>query len=171
MKLIPALLFGGMLAGSGWAQNGEYEPYSAELVKKAQAGDASAQLHLGWCYEDGNGVTQDYKEAVKWFTKSAEQGDTVAQSNLGLCYYLGKIVPQDYEGAVKWLSKSAEQGEANGQRLLGICYSYGFGVTQDKKEAVKWYTKSLSREMRMPNLILVIATIWEQEWRKIIRRR
>ena len=29
---------------------------------------------LGGCYYDGDGVTRDYKEAVKWLTKSAEQG-------------------------------------------------------------------------------------------------
>jgi hypothetical protein len=32
------------------------------------------------------GVTQDYKQAFKWYTKSAEQGNAYAQANLGLMY-------------------------------------------------------------------------------------
>ncbi len=31
---------------------------------------------VGVMSRDGEGVTQDYKEAVKWFRKAAEQGNT-----------------------------------------------------------------------------------------------
>ena len=31
-------------------------------------------------YDNGQGVPQDYKQAVKWYTKAAEQGDADAQS-------------------------------------------------------------------------------------------
>jgi uncharacterized protein len=34
-------------------------------------------------YETGQGVAQDYAEAVKWHRKAAEQGDPRAQHNLG----------------------------------------------------------------------------------------
>jgi hypothetical protein len=33
-------------------------------------------------FHEGQGVKQDYKEAVKWYTKAAEQGDVDAQHNL-----------------------------------------------------------------------------------------
>jgi len=36
-------------------------------------GDALAQNNLGVMYENGQGVPQDYKEAVKWYTKAAEE--------------------------------------------------------------------------------------------------
>jgi len=58
-----------MFAVSGWAE--EKTIYSLELVKNAESGDAKAQFDLGACYFKGDGVTQDYKEAVKWYTKSA----------------------------------------------------------------------------------------------------
>ena len=29
-------------------------------------------------YQNGNGVTKDYKKAVEWYTKAAEQGNTIA---------------------------------------------------------------------------------------------
>ena len=37
-------------------------------------GFAYAQYNLGVMYDNGQGVQQDYKEAVKWYRKAAEQG-------------------------------------------------------------------------------------------------
>ena len=108
-----------MFAVSGWAEDTKPEPYSAELVKKAEAGNAVAQYDLGSVYCLGKGVTKDYKEAVKWWTKSAEQGNAKAQCALGVCYYEGDGVTQDYKEAVKWLTKSAEQGMAEAKGVLG----------------------------------------------------
>ena len=49
MKLIPALLFGGMLVVSGCSKEvKKIEPYSPELVKKAEAGDERGQYDLGY---------------------------------------------------------------------------------------------------------------------------
>ena len=85
MKLIPALLIVGMLAVSGCSKRElKPEPYSPELVKKAEAGDAKAQFLLGACYYEGEGVEKDEKEAVKWYTKSAEQGNAGAKKQLEL---------------------------------------------------------------------------------------
>ena len=146
MKLIPLFLLVGMLAVEGCSprvtQIVKPETYSAELVKKAEAGDADAQFNLGDCYRLGTGVTQDSKEAFKWYAKSAEQGVAWAQSWLGYCYISGTGVTQDSQEAVKFYKKSAEQGNDQAQFFLGSCYANGTGVTQDYKEAVKWYTKS-----------------------------
>jgi uncharacterized protein len=108
----------------------------------AEQGDADAQYNLGAMYGNGQGVPQDYKEAVKWFRLAAEQGFAIAQSNLGAMYEKGTGVPQDYKEAVKWYRLSAEQGFANAQHNLGVMYHTGQGVPQDYKEAVKWYRLS-----------------------------
>lgn len=98
--------------------------------------------HLGNCYYHGQGVEQDYVEAVKWYRKSADQGYAWAQNNLGSCYYMGRGVEQDYVETVKWFRKSADQGNAQAQIALGNCYLIGKVVEQDYKEAVKWYRKA-----------------------------
>ena len=36
--------------------------------------------------KNGEGVEQDFKEAVKWYQKAAEQGFAGAQYNLGAMY-------------------------------------------------------------------------------------
>jgi TPR repeat protein len=62
---------------------------------KAEQGNAIAQLNLGNCYVNGDGVAKDSVQAFSWFRKSAEQGDARAQFNLGLCYVNGDGVAKD----------------------------------------------------------------------------
>jgi TPR repeat protein len=109
---------------------------------KAEMGDARAQNDLGFCYHEGQGVTQDYAEAVKWYLKAANQGNAEAQFNLGTCYDHGQGVAQDYAEAVKWYRKAANQNLDIAEYNLGVRYVHGQGVTQDYVEAVKWYRKA-----------------------------
>ncbi|MFN8818923.1 MAG: tetratricopeptide repeat protein, partial [Holosporaceae bacterium] len=74
-------------------------PSFAEMRTKAEQGNAVAQYNLGVMYDEGQGVTRDYAEAVKWFRKAAEQGDANAQSNLGVMYGKGEGVTRDYAEA------------------------------------------------------------------------
>lgn len=112
------------------------------LRKAAEQGDATAQFNLGYCYCKGQGVPQDYAEAVKWYRKAAEQGEAGAQCNLGNCYQKGEGVPQDYAEAIRWYRKAAEQGDAGAQYNLGLCYDASLGVPMNIFEAVKWYRKA-----------------------------
>jgi TPR repeat protein len=68
-------------------------------------------------YANGEGVTRDYAEAVKWYRKAANQGYARAQSNLGTMYSNGHGVPQDYLLAYMWFnvaaSKLSEADRAN----------------------------------------------------------
>ena len=72
------------------------------LRARAEAGDAEAQYNLGVMYASGEGVPQDYAEAVRWYRLAAEQGDAGAQSFLGAMYHDCIGVPQDYAEAVRW---------------------------------------------------------------------
>ena len=58
-------------------------------------------------YANGQGVTQDYAEAVKWFKLAAAQGYASAQYNLGLMYANGQGVTQDYVIAHMWSNLAA----------------------------------------------------------------
>ena len=48
-------------------------------IERAQQGDAAAQFRLGEMYDLGQGVRQDYAEAVRWYRRAAEQGNARAQ--------------------------------------------------------------------------------------------
>jgi TPR repeat protein len=68
-------------------------------------------------YDKGNGVPQDYKEAVKWFRLAAEQGYGPAQGKLGIMYDNGMGVPQDYVQAYAWYNLAIANGEARGKQF------------------------------------------------------
>ena len=78
--------------------------------RSAEQGNARAQNNLGECYRDGDGVEQNYKEAVAWFKKAVEKENIEALNNLGDCYYWGQGVEQSYKESAKWYQKAAEQG-------------------------------------------------------------
>jgi uncharacterized protein len=114
----------------------------AESRKAAEKGDAEAQNNLGVAYATGDGVTQNFDEAVKWFRKAAERGNANAQANLGVAYDKGDGVPLDRSEAAKWFRKAAEQGHATSQIALGLAYAYGRGVAKNPAETAKWYRKA-----------------------------
>ncbi|SVD98861.1 uncharacterized protein METZ01_LOCUS451715, partial [marine metagenome] len=98
-----------------------------------------AQASLGLMFRKGQGVTQDYKEAVKLFRLAAEKGMANAQLNLGMMYSQGEGVEKDYKEAVKFYRLAAEQGDATAQGLLGAAYLRGEGIIQDYIQAHKWF--------------------------------
>ena len=120
------------------AQSGDFETALEEWKPLANAGGLSAQFNLGLMYYLGNGVSQDYTEAAKWYTLAAKQGDAVSQFNLGNMYHDGQGVPQDYKESVKWYSLAAKQGNADAQANLGNRYYQGQGVLADFVIAHMW---------------------------------
>ncbi len=125
--------------GLAAAQSGDFETAQKEWRPLAEQGHAGAQHTLGWMYDNGYGVPQDYEQAFEWYSKAAEQGNALAQYNLGVMYYKGEGVPQDYAQAAKWIRKAAEQGVALAQYHLGYLYAKGTGVIQDNVYAHMWW--------------------------------
>ena len=130
-----------IVAEANKAYNEGYYNRAYELYQKIPD-NTSAQVRIGYMYEAGQGVSQDYAEAVRWYRRAAEQGDAEGQSNLGNMYRIGWGVSQDYAEAFRWYRRAAEQGEAIGQNNLGNMYSDGKGVTKDYAESAKWFKKS-----------------------------
>ena len=65
-------------------------------------------------YDSGQGVPQDYAEALKWYRLSAEQGYADAQYNLAAMYDNGQGVLQDSVVAHMWYNISAANGSEHG---------------------------------------------------------
>lgn len=142
-KLALAAAFFPLLASCAPEQNGAQADtagatINSPVAQKAEKGDVAAQVALGDMYRLGEGVPQDYAQAVNWFRKAAEQGDAGAQTMLGYAYYSAKGVPQDYSQAVNWYRKAAEQGNASAQGTLGRLHAAGEGLPQDEVLAYAW---------------------------------
>ena len=100
----------------------------------------SRQSNLGVMHQNGQGVPQNFKEALRWYTKAAKQGQAGAQSNLGNMHWDGRGVPQNFKEALRWFTKAAEQGDAQAQSNLGALYANGEGgIKQDLTRALKWF--------------------------------
>lgn len=107
--LIAALL---LVAGCG---SSEFR--SAQ--KRAQAGEAQAQLELAQMYMYGKGTKQSEVEARKWCEKAANQGLPVAQRIYGTMLrdaYGAEI--RQIPKAREWLAKAAAQGDAQAKMEL-----------------------------------------------------
>lgn len=115
------------------------------LMRKAKAGDVSSQVSLGYSYYVGEGVRQDYSEAVKWWQKAAAKGNKIAQYNMALCYRKGTGVKQDLAESARLYRLAAEQGHTKAMYGLGQLYYYGDGVDQDYAEAAKWLWKGTKK--------------------------
>jgi len=126
-------------AGVAAYQRGDFAAAFQLFQPLAERGDASAQSNLGVMYEQGRGVAQNYREAMRWFRLAAVQGNASAQSNLGVMYYKGQGIAQDYGEAMKWYRLAAEQRNPEAQFNLGVMYEEGRGVPQDRVRAHMWY--------------------------------
>ena len=105
----------------GAALAGPLEDANAALIRKDYAkalplyrplaanGDPSAQVNLGYMYDEGLGVPRDFGEAVKWYRRAADQGDALGQNNLANMYRDAVGVPQDYVQAHLWFNLAAQR--------------------------------------------------------------
>jgi TPR repeat protein len=106
----------------------------------AEQGDAAAQYNVGVMYAKGQGVPQDFTEAVRWYRLAAAQGIATAQYNLGALYANGQGVPQDYVQAHMWLSLATEQGDkmASDARDLVAAKMSSAQIEKAKRLAREW---------------------------------
>lgn len=121
------------------------EKYVYWLKKSAEKGFCKAQIHLGCCYYNGEGVIKNEKKAFELYKVAEKENNEYAQHNLGVCYKNGIGVSRDEKKAAEWYIKAANQGHTPSQYSLGICYECGNGVSRDISKAVEWYTKAANQ--------------------------
>ena len=85
-------------------------------------------------YYYGQGVAQNYQQALAWYQKAANQGFADAQNNLGVMYANGKGVAKDYQQAKAWWQKvlaqpdTADNAEAKVAALAGLQQLRNMGI-------------------------------------------
>lgn len=118
--IIPAiiLLFGCTKSfddGNALYDKKEYKEAFEVLKPLADKGDAKSQNLVGLMLSNGNGVSKNNQEAVKYFQLAAAQGLVSAQDNLGTAYEYGVGVVQSNSEALTWYEKAAKQGDPESQ--------------------------------------------------------
>ena len=112
------------------------------IGKSAKQSFAPAQSVLGWMYNSGIGVKQNFPEAYKWYDKAAKQGDISAQYNIGQLYRKGQGVEKSAATALMWYKRAAAKGNARAQLRVAYMFDTGEGVPKDRSEAAVWYEKA-----------------------------
>jgi hypothetical protein len=108
------------------------------VLNRADAGDSLAQYEMALRYADGEGVPQNYPDAMAWFAKAAANGNENAQWKLGLGYIEGIGVPHDERKAAVWFKLAANHGDIRAQSALSDLYLSGRGVPRDYVRAYTW---------------------------------
>ena len=151
---------------AGWAayDQKDYATALKHFSPLAELGNAEVQFWLGHMYYKGNGVTQDYAEAVRWWRKAAKHG--WAQKKLASLeeklraegnwpprsrHAEAKAIftpdfkagvaayeQRDYATAFRNLRPFARQGFAGAQYYLGTMYRDGKGIVQDLVMSYVW---------------------------------
>ena len=170
--LLPAIVGGavfGWVVGKGINQYRNPAPPEVkkeDLLKKADAGDVTAQFSSGMAYHLGQGdFEQSTENALKYFQMAAAQdskqralesskeatdeqqadakAEKAAQAQalycVGIYYLAGTDVEKDEATAVGYFTRSAEKGLANAQLQLSQCYFDSIGMGEaDAVEGVRW---------------------------------
>jgi TPR repeat protein len=81
------------------------------LLPCAEAGDAEAQVHIGFLYSMGLGVNRDLLKAIDWLRRAIAQGRGDAAHNLATLYLTCEPeLPREPEEARKLYLKARELG-------------------------------------------------------------
>jgi TPR repeat protein len=88
------------------------------LKKQAAKGEAEAQFRLGVCYDKGEGITRNNKQAVLLYEKAASQNHAYAQNNFGVCYEQGLGLEKNFEKAKMYYQEATLNGHISAKNNL-----------------------------------------------------
>ena len=71
-------------SGLASKDRGHYATAMRAWLPMAEAGNPEAQNNVGYMYEEGLGVPQNYLLAMNWYRQAADNGLAEAQHNLGM---------------------------------------------------------------------------------------
>lgn len=126
------------VAGYSAFLEGDTETAHAIWQKHAFRGDTRSQYGLAVMFELGQGVSQNYSEAARWYKLAAEQHYAMASNNLAMLYESGKGVAQNIQAAVELYREAAAQGLPSAQYNLALLHYEGIGVPRDFVLASHW---------------------------------
>ncbi|MDC3076081.1 sel1 repeat family protein [Paracoccaceae bacterium] len=136
--------------GLNFYDQGNYADALQRWQSASNAGSREANFLLGFLYD---GVLQNEKEALFFFTKAALSGHIQAQVNVGLKYEKGEGTNVNREKAIYWYSLAAFNQDDNAQFRLASLLQEESGKA---KESHFWFGKSA--ELGNPEAHLALAT-------------
>ena len=131
--------------------NADFADEAAELMRKADAGDAEAQYNFAtYLLKEKNFSyrkdlqSDEVKRGMDYLRKSAVQGYCSGLSALilGDIYYRGEIIAKDYKNAKLWYNTALLKNHPIASYMLGEYAYYGYDEDIDYKKAVEFYLRA-----------------------------
>lgn len=152
-RLCTSLLSAGSMICASFFPVAVHGPYGAEAEAAAALADdpaavasaaksacdqgvAAACHNMGFYYENGQGVPQDYAQAAAYYKRGCDGGETDSCVGLGNLYLDGKGVGQNPAEADALYRRACGNGDAKGCEALSVMYAQGLG------RAAKNYTQA-----------------------------
>jgi TonB family protein len=116
---------------------------SAELERRAEAGEAAAQYTIAYRLLSARELTEQNRvRGINYLERAAAQDHLPALLELAERLAKGRDLKTDDARSVVLLTKAVELGSPRGAALLGSRYFDGAGVEKDEKKAFALYQKS-----------------------------
>lgn len=114
----------------------------ADLLRRAEDGDASAMLELAQLYNGDTDIPKNVSESVRWTRRAAEAGNPKGMAALGYIYDNGLTGRRSDTDAMRWYRAAAEAGDTKSMLMLGSMYEEGRIFSQSDIQAFRWYKLS-----------------------------
>ena len=124
---------------AGYYQD-DYDAMFPKWLAKAKSGDKKYQFYIAKTYQYGQGVAQNKKSALEWYTKSSDQGYAVAKNNLAFFYSDGEILDIDLDKHFSLFCDAASRGLS--LATLNIAFLYFNLVDANDRRVFKWMLKA-----------------------------
>lgn len=143
-------------AGMQAYNRGDIAAAARLLREAANAGDAEAEVNLGYLYARGQGVAADQKEALRLYRASADQGNGEGMNALGFKYLWGTGVAVDPERAVYWFCLGVGNGNPRAMNNLALMLDGGKYVKRDVGDARSLWEQAAA--LGQANAMMNLAT-------------
>jgi TPR repeat protein len=104
--------------------------------------NSNAAFYLGYLYEHGKFVPQDYGLAFQNYEIATRAHYPPAENNLASLYQHGQGVRKNLGKAYEWYLAAAQHGDPVGQYNLAAFYYFGTSTSRNSTEAVRWLRAS-----------------------------
>src|SRR5579859_1848277 len=126
------------------------------LRKRAEAGDAQAQVALGRALQD-DGMPADKAAGTEWYRKAAQAGNAEGAWMLGSATMAGVGTTRDVPAAIQWMRKSVViDQDANHMAVLAVAL---LSTSGSHEEALQWSQKAADKGSTKGMEVLAMARL------------
>ncbi len=104
---------------------GDFERAFEYWLPLAEEGHIRSMIFIGFMYQRGLGVEQNYSRATKWLIKAANLGSEEARQILIYPFKGIQQTPEVYDEALKWYQAASQAGSIDAGYVLGTLYIEG----------------------------------------------